>query len=75
MATDKKDQDISFEQALARIEEIVKSLESGQAPLEEEIGLYEEAVRLTELCSKKLKDAELKIRTLQSGETQEAPTC
>ena len=38
--------DLSFEDALARLESIVSRLESGQAPLEESITLYEEGARL-----------------------------
>ena len=38
--------DLSFEDALSRLEGIVSRLESGQAPLEESIALYEEGARL-----------------------------
>ncbi len=59
---------MTFEQAIARVEEIVRMLESGSAPLEEEIALYEEAVKLTEFCTLKLQQAELKIRQVSKSE-------
>ncbi|MCD6081272.1 exodeoxyribonuclease VII small subunit [candidate division WOR-3 bacterium] len=58
-----KDQ-LTFEQALQRVEEIVSTLERGNIPLEEAITLYEEGKRLLEFCRKKLEAAELKVKEL-----------
>lgn len=55
----------NFETALARLSEIVRMLESGQAPLEESLALYEEGVGLVRLCNEKLDGAEKKIKALQ----------
>lgn len=55
----------NFEAALARLSEIVRMLESGQAPLEESLALYEEGVGLVRLCNEKLDGAEKKIKALQ----------
>lgn len=54
----------SFEDALARLEQIVRSLESGSAPLDESLSLFEEGVGLVRLCNSKLADAEQKIKIL-----------
>lgn len=53
-----------FESAMARLEEIVTALESGEHPLEESIALYTEGVKIAGVCSKKLNDAEGKIAKL-----------
>lgn len=69
----KKD-DITFEKALVRLEEILKVLESGTAPLDESLGLFEEGVKLIKLCNNKLDNAEQKIKILvknQDGEYDE----
>ena len=56
--------DIKFEAALARLEEIVKALVSGLAPLDESLALFEEGVHLVKLCSEKLDHAEQKVKIL-----------
>ena len=42
---------VSFEQAMDRLEEIVRQLEQGDAPLEEALSLFEEGTRLIKKCS------------------------
>jgi exodeoxyribonuclease VII small subunit len=59
--------DLSFEDALARLESIVQRLESGQAPLEESIALYEEGARLKALCEARLKAAQLRVEKIVVG--------
>ncbi|MGM9637302.1 MAG: exodeoxyribonuclease VII small subunit [Eubacteriales bacterium] len=54
----------NFEEALARLEQIVRALESGSAPLDESLSLFEEGVGLVRLCNSKLADAEQKIKIL-----------
>lgn len=61
----------TFEEALRRIEEIVKSLDDGTAELDRSLDLYEEGIGLVRLCSTMLDDAEKKIKILQSGEDGE----
>lgn len=56
---------LSFEAALKRLEEIVRQLESGEAPLDEAIKLYEEGDRLKRQCEARLKDAQMKIEQIQ----------
>ena len=55
---------ISFEEALGRLEEIVKSLENGTAELDKSLDMFEEGVALVKLCSGKLDEAEKRINIL-----------
>lgn len=59
--------DLSFEDALSRLETIVSRLESGQAPLEESITLYEEGARLKAHCENRLKAAQLRVEKIVVG--------
>lgn len=54
----------SFEESMARLEEIVRALESGSATLDQSLKLYEEGIALVRTCSIKLDDAEKKIKLL-----------
>ena len=63
-----ENKEVSFEEALARLEVIVNSLESGKAPLDESLTLFEEGVRLVKLCNTKLDSAEQKVKVLVSTE-------
>lgn len=56
--------EMTFEFAIQRLEEIVSKLEKNEASLEESMKLFEEGTRLTSFCSEKLKDAEQKITEL-----------
>ena len=58
---------MSFEQAMARLEEIVRRLEQGDVPLEEALGLFEEGSRLVKKCSAQLDKAEQKVSKLLAG--------
>ena len=59
--------DLSFEDALSRLEGIVSRLESGQAPLEESIALYEEGARLKAHCEARLQAAQLRVEKIVVG--------
>jgi exodeoxyribonuclease VII small subunit len=56
--------EITFEQALERLENIVASLENGDAPLDESLTLLEEGVKLVKLCNNKLENAEEAVKQL-----------
>ena len=56
--------EISFEDALKRLEEIVSSLETGQLPLDESLSVFEEGIRLSRLCNKKLVETKQKVEKL-----------
>ena len=67
---------LNFEQALKRLEKIVNQLESGELGLEDSLHLFEEGIKLSRLCDKKLKMAERKIEILtkdEKGEKQPMP--
>lgn len=56
--------DLTFEQALARLEKIVRELESGETTLDDSIKLFEEGVSLSAFCSERLKNAQQKVEIL-----------
>ena len=62
-------QKITFEQAMAEMDEIVRKLENGQIPLDEAVKTYERGMELKKVCEEKLKTAEMKIEklTIQNG--------
>lgn len=62
--SDKAIKDLSFEDALTELEGIVRKLESGDAPLEESITLYQRGAKLKAHCEGKLKDAQLKVEKI-----------
>lgn len=53
-----------FEDAFARLSEIVEQLEAGEAGLEESLDLYAEGMKLAQFCGEKLSEAERKIQKL-----------
>ena len=58
---------LSFEDALKRLEEIVRTLEKGEAPLDRSIELYQEGDRLRRQCEARLKDAQARIEKIAFG--------
>jgi exodeoxyribonuclease VII small subunit len=60
-------QDLSFEDALAELEGIVRSLEGGQGRLEEAITAYERGAALRRHCEAKLAEAEAKVQKIVEG--------
>lgn len=63
MATNNK-KEISFEDALERLNEIVKALEHSDAPLDDSLKLFEEGVALVKQCNDQIDQAETKIKQL-----------
>ncbi|MCH8819524.1 MAG: exodeoxyribonuclease VII small subunit [Acidobacteria bacterium] len=53
-----------FENALARLEDIVGELEKGELALEEALKLFEEGVKISQFCTTKLDEAERKVEIL-----------
>lgn len=68
-----KNKEVSFEDVLERLEEIVDLLESGENPLEKSLELFEEGVGLVKLCNKKLENVENSVKILinNNGEMEE----
>jgi exodeoxyribonuclease VII small subunit len=59
--------ELSFEDALKRLEEIVRTLERGEAPLDQSIELYQEGDRLKRHCEARLKAAQSRIEQIAFG--------
>ena len=57
----------TFEQNMARLEQIVRSLERGDAPLEESLKLFEEGTGLVRSCGQLLDQAELQVKKVMVG--------
>ena len=69
-------EDLTFEQAMQRLEEIVSLLEDGKAPLNESMALFEEGTKLSASLGKLLDKAEQKVTVMQEnmqGELTEQP--
>ncbi|NQY97929.1 MAG: exodeoxyribonuclease VII small subunit [Henriciella sp.] len=59
--------DMSFEEALAELETIVRQLEQGDVELEKSIAIYERGAELKKHCESRLKAAELKVEQIVQG--------
>ena len=70
--TDKPISELTFEEALAALEQVVSQLEGGQVPLEQSIALYERGDALKKHCDAKLGEAELKVEKIVAGGDGEA---
>jgi len=68
MGSDKNNSDLSFEEALERLNEIVLSLEKGDIKLEDSISLFEEGVKLSRFCKEVLKRATDKVEEYKKEE-------
>ena len=54
-------ENITYEEAMKRLEKIVATLEMGDKSLDESLELYQEGIRLTNICNNMLKEAEQKV--------------
>ena len=63
----------SFEENMIRLEQIVRTLEKGDAPLEESLKLFQEGTQLVASCGKLLDEAELTVKKIVPG-VDGAPT-
>lgn len=69
--------ELTFEQAMTRLEQIVATLESGRCTLDDSLKLFEEGTKLTSYCAEQLKTAEqkiLKLTAVENGATDDAIT-
>jgi len=57
----------NFQDAMNRLEHIVRRMESGEVPLEEVVSLYEESIQLQKYCRSVLDATEEKVRILQDA--------
>ncbi len=63
--------EIKFEKAIQRLEKIVDDLEKGELDIDKSLEIFEEGIKMSRVCSKKLNEAESKIEKLtrdQKGE-------
>lgn len=70
MTKTKKDE-IPFEKAFKRLEEIVESLENGESSLDEAMKAFEEGMSLVKVCNEKLNTAEAQLKRLIKGDDGE----
>lgn len=65
--------DVKFEEAIKKLEEIAKDLESGELSLDDSVSKFEEGMKLSKTCTKILNDAEKRINILidSNGEIKE----
>ncbi len=66
-------EELSFEQALAELENIVNQLEAGEVPLEQSIGIYERGEALRARCDELLKQAEARIEKVSGAGSGSEP--
>jgi exodeoxyribonuclease VII small subunit len=59
---------LSFEKAMAQLEQIVQELESEDLPLEKAIKKFEEGIKLSKFCNRKLEESEKKVTVLMEGQ-------
>lgn len=64
VAADQAGEQVTFEQAMEKLEAIVDRLESGDVPLEDAITLFQEGMQLAKICGDKLEQFERKIEML-----------
>ena len=58
------EQNLTFEQNMQRLEQIVRAMERGDVPLEESLKLFQEGTALVEKCGKLLDEAELQVKMI-----------
>lgn len=59
------EQELTFEQATAKLDEIVRTLERGDAPLDKSLEMFEEGAKLIKICNMMLDEAEQRVTGLQ----------
>lgn len=59
---------MTYEQAIKRLEEIIKQLENNEIPLEDSISLFQEGVELSQFCDNKLKNIQKKVARIYEND-------
>ena len=70
---EKKDE-IKFERAMKRLEHIVEELEKGELDIDKSLEIFEEGIKMSRVCSKKLNEAEQRIEKLTRNDKGELVT-
>ena len=60
-------ENITFEEAVARLEEIVRAMEEGKLSLDDSLAAFEEGIALVRFCNGRLDSAEQRVRILMTG--------
>jgi exodeoxyribonuclease VII small subunit len=68
--TEKKIEELSYEEAFAELEAVVASLENEEHSLEESMSLFERGQSLSKYCASLLENAELKVKQLSGDELE-----
>lgn len=58
---------MTFEQSMQRLEQIVRAMERGDVPLEESLKLFQEGTELVRSCGKLLDDAQLQVKKIMTA--------
>ena len=58
---------MTFEESMARLEQIVRTMERGEAPLDESLKLFQEGTELVRACGKLLDDAQLQVKKIMTA--------
>ena len=66
--------EIKFEKAIQRLEKIVDDLEKGEMDIDKSLEIFEEGIKMSRVCSKKLNEAEAKIEKLTKDQKGELVT-
>jgi len=66
--------EIKFEKAIQRLEKIVEDLEKGEMDIDKSLEIFEEGIKMSRVCSKKLNEAEAKIEKLTKDQKGELVT-
>lgn len=66
--------EMKFEKAMFRLEKIVEELERGDLDIDKSLEIFEEGIKMSRLCSKKLNEAEAKIEKLTKDKKGELIT-
>lgn len=63
-----EDKEMTFEEAIVRLEAVVRELEEGRLPLEKSLEIFAEGVGLSRICKRRLEEAEQRISILAADE-------
>lgn len=61
------EKNLTFEQSMARLEQIVRIMERGEAPLEESLKLFQEGTELVRSCNTLLENAQLQVKKIMTA--------
>lgn len=67
------DKQITFEQHMKQLEQLVGKLEQGEVPLDEALQAFEQGMKLVAVCKEQLVQAELKVEKVMNAQGQTTP--